>query len=341
MRTFKQQSRKRRAIQEVPELNDTLWPEQNGFVRIVKAESQGIDPVHFVRTHKETINNWLKKDGACLLRGFDIHDAATFAATVSEFGDLLPYVERAAKRVEIVPGVFTSTEMDANVVIPQHHEMSYANKWPERIYFWCQHPAETNGQTPLTSERLVTSMIDSTLRKKFEERGLLYVRNFHGRGIDLSWSDTFGTEDRKVVEQYAQASNFKVSWNADGQLCTERKGPATVTYPETGEQLWFNHAHLFHPSNLTTHVRSSLVKEFGADNLPRNVVFADGETIPDSEILAIREVYEQQSVAFEWQKGDLLLLNNFLVTHGRQTFKGDRKILVAMTDLYQLDNTNT
>ena len=175
MRTFKQNSRKRRAIQDAPEIKDTLWPEQNGFVRIVKAESQGIDPVHFVRTHKEKISDWLKKDGACLLRGFEIHDAQTFSAVISEFGPLLPYVERAAKRMEIVPGVFTSTEMDSKVIIPQHHEMSYANSWPKRIYFWCKQPAEVDGQTPLTSERLVTSKIDPELKKKFEDRGLLYI----------------------------------------------------------------------------------------------------------------------------------------------------------------------
>jgi alpha-ketoglutarate-dependent taurine dioxygenase len=337
MRTFKHNLNKRRAIQDVPEFRDTLWPEPDGFVHIVTPESQGIDPVHFVRTHKDRINDWLKKDGACLLRGFDIQDASTFASTVSEFGTLLPYIERAAKRVEIVPGILTSTEMAPNVIIPQHHEMSYSDKWPERVYFWCQLPSPTGGRTPLTSERLVTSKIDPTLRKKFEEHGLRYIRNFNGHGIDLSWSDTFGTESREEVEQYARESNFEVFWNADGRLRTERKGPATVVYPETGENLWFNHAHLFHPTNLSTHVRSSLMNEFGIENLPRNVVFGNGETIPDQEILAIREVYEQNTVSFDWQKGDLLLLNNFLVTHGRETFSGDRKILVAMTDLYQLD----
>lgn len=339
MRTFKHNSKKRHAISGVSELKDTLWPEQDGFVRIVKAESQGIDPVHFVRTHKEKINHWLKTDGACLLRGFEINDAQTFAKVVSEFGSLLPYIERAAKRIEIVPGVFTSTAMDSKVIIPQHHEMSYANKWPERIYFWCDTPAKVDGQTPLASERVVTSKIDPDIKKKFEERGLLYIRNFNDRGIDLSWSNTFGTNDRKELEEYARESNFEVSWNEVGELRTERKGPATVEYPETGERLWFNHSHLFHPSNLTEHVRSSLLAEFGIDKLPRNVVFGDGETIPDEDLLAIKEIYQSNSVAFEWQRGDLLLLNNFLVTHGRQTFSGDRKILVSMTDLYQLSKS--
>ena len=33
---------------------------------------------------------------------------------------------------------------------------------------------------------------------------------------------------------------------------------------------------------------------------------------------------------FRWQRGDLLLLDNYLVTHGRMPFRGERKILVAI-----------
>ncbi|MDA2921410.1 TauD/TfdA family dioxygenase, partial [Desulfobacterota bacterium AH_259_B03_O07] len=31
-----------------------------------------------------------------------------------------------------------------------------------------------------------------------------------------------------------------------------------------------------------------------------------------------------------WQKGDVMVLDNYLVAHGRRPFKGPRKILVAM-----------
>jgi alpha-ketoglutarate-dependent taurine dioxygenase len=41
---------------------------------------------------------------------------------------------------------------------------------------------------------------------------------------------------------------------------------------------------------------------------------------------------EQKSVLFRWQEGDLLLLDNVLVSHGRMPFTGPRKILVAMSE---------
>jgi alpha-ketoglutarate-dependent taurine dioxygenase len=34
----------------------------------------------------------------------------------------------------------------------------------------------------------------------------------------------------------------------------------------------------------------------------------------------------------QWSKGDVLMLDNITVAHGRQPFTGSRRILVAMAD---------
>src|ERR1700754_2837743 len=102
-----------------------------------------------------------------------------------------------------------------------------------------------------------------------------------------------------------------------------------VTHPSTGETVWFNHAHMFHVSNLEAKVRESLLREFTEEYLPRNAYYGDGSKIESSILEEIRETYYQTAVTFKWEKGDVLLLDNILASHGREPFVGPRKVLVA------------
>jgi alpha-ketoglutarate-dependent taurine dioxygenase len=45
----------------------------------------------------------------------------------------------------------------------------------------------------------------------------------------------------------------------------------------------------------------------------------------------IHRAIDSATVRFRWQQGDFLLLDNFTVTHGRMPFRGNRRILVAMS----------
>jgi alpha-ketoglutarate-dependent taurine dioxygenase len=91
---------------------------------------------------------------------------------------------------------------------------------------------------------------------------------------------------------------------------------------------------LFHLSNLEPQVRDALLSEFKEDELPRNVFYGDGSSIETSILDEIRELYNQIAVTFSWQKGDVLMLDNFLTSHGREPYQGPRKILVALADFF-------
>ena len=77
-----------------------------------------------------------------------------------------------------------------------------------------------------------------------------------------------------------------------------------------------------------------LIDQLGVDNLPRNAYFGDGSEISLADIDKINAVIEQEKFFFPWQKGDILLIDNLLMNHGRNPFEGSRKVAVAMANVW-------
>ncbi|MCA1615512.1 MAG: amino acid adenylation domain-containing protein [Acidobacteria bacterium] len=114
-----------------------------------------------------------------------------------------------------------------------------------------------------------------------------------------------------------------------------RGGPAALLHPETGEPVFFNQLLAHHASRLDEGVRESLVGLFGEGGLPRQVYYGDGGEISDAEVEEVLEAYEAEAVDFAWERGDLLLVDNMMVAHGRRAYEGRRRVLVAMGRMFE------
>jgi hypothetical protein len=66
------------------------------------------------------------------------------------------------------------------------------------------------------------------------------------------------------------------------------------------------------------------------EDLPHYGSFGDESPLDEEELKQIRMVTHEHAVYFPWQRSDLLVLDNVLVAHGRNSYQGPRKILVAM-----------
>lgn len=150
----------------------------------------------------------------------------------------------------------------------------------------------------------------------------------------MPWWEVFQTRDRSEVERYLNSTNTEYEWLGAHQLRTRMRRQVLATHPRTGDTVWFNHAHMFHISNMPALVRAALLQEFAEHELPRNAFYGDGSRIPDEVAETIRTLYRESAAYFPWHKGDVLLLDNFLTTHGRSPFQGQRRICVAMAELY-------
>jgi len=301
---------------------------------LVEPAVDNLNPFSWAESNRGFVDEKLLAHGAVLFRGFRLaamEDFERFTRSVSP--DLLDYLERAAPRTEVASKVFTSTEYPADEPIPLHHEMSYSHNWPVRLFFYCDTPPETRGSTPIASDRLVWDRIDPEIKARFIAKKVMYVRNY-GEGVDLPWREVFQTEDRSVVEDYCRRFHTDFEWRDGDRLRTRQVRQAVATHPKTGDTVWFNHAHMFHESNVKPEVRQALRAEFAEDELPRNAFYGDGSRIEDEVLDHVRGVYNAAALRFPWQRGDVLLVDNFLVSHGRDPFTGPRRILVAMADLY-------
>ncbi len=302
---------------------------------IVKPKgTRDLDIVSWAQNNVRFIEENLLKYGGILFRGFKEISPSGFREFMKCISkELLEYRERSTPRTDLGDKIYTSTEYPPDQNITFHNEFSYALSWPMNIGFFCVKPADVGGETPISDSRKMLELVDRSVVEKFARKGIMYVRNY-GSGIDLPWQEVFQTNNKKDVEAYCRKACIEFEWGGEDRLRTTQVRSALATHPVTGETVWFNQAHLFHMSNLDSDLRASMLDIFTEDELPRNAYYGDGTCIETRAFEEIRKAYQIASVKFNWQESDTLLLDNMLVAHGRNSFKGSRKILAAMAQSY-------
>jgi alpha-ketoglutarate-dependent taurine dioxygenase len=280
------------------------------------------------------VRTLLDAHGVVMLRGAGIVGTAAFHAAVSRFGaDLIEsYRGGNTPRKTLSDGVFTSTEYPARYDISLHNELSYARNWPDRLYFCCLDAPDTGGATPVCDGEALLNALTPGLRDRFAS-GVVYRQYLHGgAGLGKSWQDTFETDDRTVVEQFLTDSGAEYSWTADGGLRVAQHRPGVRKNPRTGRDTWFNQADQWHPSNLPDDEGELLLElTDSVDDLPHWVTYADGTPLSDEDLAQVRAAQREHRLSEPWQQGDVMIVDNMSVLHGREAFTGTRKVVVSMT----------
>ena len=323
----------RKPVQRVKVIVNTGYlPQCPGMPLVIEPAMEDVDLAQWAGHNLAFIESQLFKHGAMLFRNFPIesvsqfeHCASTICADLfSEYGDL-PREKMGGK-------VYGSTPYPSNQTILFHNESSHQHRWPMKIWFYCLKQATTGGETPIADCRRVYDLLSPATRDCFAKKGIMYVRNYT-EGLDVSWADFFHTTCKGDVEKQCYESGIEWQWQSNNGLQTRKTTVAVAGHPKTGEMLFFNQLQLHHSSCLEPDVRVSLFNMFGEERLPRNVYYRDGTRIGDKVMAEVGEAYKKVAVSFAWQEGDILMLDNMLVAHGRYPFEGERKIVVALGEM--------
>jgi amino acid adenylation domain-containing protein/non-ribosomal peptide synthase protein (TIGR01720 family) len=308
---------------------------------VCQPTSPDLDPLAWARARRPFIQQQLATHGGLLFRRFPLPSTSHFeqfasALCPSLFGDYgdLPRASSSGK-------VYGSTPYPPDQAILFHNESSHLERWPMKIFFYCVQPARRGGTTPITDCRKVWRLLAPEVRERLRREGLIYVRNY-APGLDVSWQDFFRTTERGEVEARLRAAGVEWEWTGGGEgLRVRQRSQAAARHPQTGEEVFFNQIQLHHVSSLAGEVRRSLEEVFGEEELPRNVYYGSGERIEEEVMAEVGRAYEAAAVDFEWERGDVVMLDNMLVAHGRRAYEGERKIVVAMGEMVESKDIET
>ncbi|SHJ15778.1 TauD/TfdA family dioxygenase [Aquimarina spongiae] len=292
------------------------------------------DFISFYLENKIEIETKLEHYGAIKFRGVPIASLTDFQEIVNSISDkFLSYIDGNSPRTKLTGNVYTSTEYDKTQKITMHNELSYSATWPNKLFFSCLEPSETGGETLLADSREIVRVMNPDIVDEVQSKGVKYIRNLHGGlGIGPSWQDTFETTDKAQLESYCKAYNINFEWKEDDSLRLIQLSKGIINHRTTDELIWFNQIDQFHPSHLGGELFDIMQTMYAKPmDYPMFVQFGDGTDINEDMIKEVITTIDAVTQAPKWERNELLLVDNELISHGRNPFTGDRKVVVSMS----------
>jgi alpha-ketoglutarate-dependent taurine dioxygenase len=322
---------KLKSAKPAPVENNTLTEvkfvnENHRFPVMVQSNFHGLNLEQWFEKNKADCEDIMKKNGSLLFRNFNINSVEDFTAFVKSLGlQAQKYTNRTSPRYSVAENVYTSTTQPKTEIIHFHSENSYSQTPPDKLIFCCIIPSKSGGETPLADNRLILKNIPESIIDKFRNLGVLYKRRVSDQ-LGLGWKEIFQVQTKEEVEEQCRMNDIQFKWSND-ILDLSWKGSAIVKHSVTGEEIWFNHAFFFNKYSYSEDFLSIIDSD---EDLPFSTYYGDGSFISKEEYDQIKNAYDVSKVEFPWLKGDLLMIDNYLISHARNSYDGDRQILVSI-----------
>ncbi|RSM00498.1 hypothetical protein CEP52_009100 [Fusarium oligoseptatum] len=295
----------------------------------------------------------LDRHGAVLIRGFGHASAKTFSDLVCAAEEARGYhpfeqIGLAGKRTQVSKNIWTANEGSPLTRFYQHNEYSRYTRFPSNIHFYCAKKAPKGGASPIAHSANVYEKVKAEIPELVEEvnkRGLGMKMVFRAPGKEskvnsFNWAGkfSFGQElapgddeatTRDKVEKQVRRLTDDFQWNEDGSLELTQHIPGLRRAPSSGRPVWFNG--LVGRHGITRDIGALDPPYIGRDGMTYlPCVYGDDTPIPRKYLDKLIDVIDKEEIHVVLEEGDILFVDNFQVSHGREPWEGDRQILVSM-----------
>ena len=311
----------------------TSLPTEEGIPVVVESKSNMTlaESLEWIERETDSLLDHVNRHGVVLFRNFPIRTPVDFDSFVTEFGwENFPYEKSLsnAVRVNKTDRVFTANEAPPEIEIFLHHEMAQTPLFPERIFFCCLDAADSGGQTPICRsdillERLAQSNPDFV--RDCEAKGLKYsnvmpAENDFASGMGRSWQSTLSVDSKDSAESRLQAMNYSWEWFSGDSLRVTTPVLPAIRELSNGKRSFFN----------------QLIAAFRGWKDSRNdpsksLRHGDDTPLDTSAVESAIELAYEITHDVAWQPGDVALVDNLMVMHGRRPFTGSRSVLASLT----------
>ena len=302
------------------------------------------------RQIRDRIFEIVDREGALLFRGAGIDGPRGYAEFLAAIGFRHhSYVGGTAPRTDLGRGVYTATDLPPDTTVMIHQEMSYLDDVPDYVSFYCHVPPGNGQKTNLIGDmRRLSAELPDELRRKYRGRRARLRRTLRTEGSERvvsrrerSWQEVLGTGDRGEARAIAARKGWDLTWTADDSLIFLQE-PARFfrPHPVHGE-MWCSQGLHYQPTGrrlvaerdgrMGDALRIATAMREEPDTLDA-MVMEDGSEVPPEDCAAWFELCSAAQVSYALGRGEMVIMDNMLMAHGRSTFTGARTMYAALGD---------
>jgi len=250
--------------------------------------------------------------GVLVLRGFAA-DRAAFERFTRLFARdfVLPMMRVARPKVSGAPDAMTAHVDVGSHAMGLHQELSFTPMRPEAIWLWCETTACVHGETTIADGRRLYEALPGPLKQLFASRPLEYVF----AGPPESVAELFRVERADLP--------MVLDRPADGLRCRARGDLLEFKYRTSAlQKAKFGGATTFANFLLFSQTAVACGHPEGR-RIMGMLRFADGELIPPELVAEIEAIAAPLTGEIRWHSGDLAMIDNTRMMHGRRAFDAD------------------